>query len=516
MIQNQLLRWPDLVVMGLNFGVMIGIGVYCARKSKSADAYFLAGRSMPGWVVGFSLMATIVSSMTFLATPGFTYKEDWRYVPSCFMYFFSGLGALYLFMPFFRRGHVRSAYEYLERRFGIWARLYGAGGFFFYQIFRMGIILYAVCLPFETMSGISLPWLIVLFGILVATYTIAGGLEAVIWTDLLQGLALISGGIICLPIVTSLLPGGLSQILSEAYSDGKFSVGSTAFNWNEQTVWVITLVYLFLFFQVMCTDQMTVQRYISIRTDKEARKGLMIGVLMTMPVWIYFSFIGTALYVLYRNFPQPELGDLLAEQIFPYFILTEVPAGAAGFIISGLLAAAMSTLDSSINASAATLTTDFYRRLVAPHREERHYVRVGRWLSVVFGIIMIAVALLIHFTRTQTLMDLQTLLLSILSGGILSLFLLGFLTQRVGSRSALVATICTVSGICLWLFLDSSTGVQWMPGVTRYLPDKFWIIVFSNILLFGLGYILSRFWVGEAEKDLSNLTVWTRIESSRK
>ena len=306
-----------------------------------------------------------------------------------------------------------------------------------------------------------------------------------------------------------MIKGGLTQIFSEAQADGKFSVGNTAFTWNEQTVSVLMLLYFFLFLGFMCTDQMTVQRYLSMKSDREARKGLMIGVFLTVPVWVYFSFIGTAMYVLYKNFPRAELDQIVPEQVFPFFILTEVPAGAAGFILSGLLAAAMSTLDSSINASAATVTTDFYRRLMAPDRDERHYVKIGRWLLVVFGSLMIGLALLIHYSRSQTLMDLQTLLFSILSGGILSLFLVGFLTRRVNNRAALIATLCTFSGIFLWLFLDSAAGERLLPSVSGWLPEKSWIMVLSNLFLFVVAYGLSLLFGRRSQKDLWNLTLWT-------
>ena len=230
---------------------------------------------------------------------------------------------------------------------------------------------------------------------------------------------------------------------------------------------------------------------------------------MTIPVWFYFAFIGTVLYVYYKHFPAAELDSLVSEQAFPYFVLTQIPAGAAGFVLSGLLAAAMSTLDSGINASAATITNDFYRRFKKSVEDEQHYLKFGRWISVAFGVIMISVALFIHLARTQTLMDLQTLVFSILSGGLLSIFLLGFLTERVHSRAALIAAVCTVSGVCLWLFADSTTGTRLMPELEGMLPDKFWIVVFSNIFLFGLAYLLSFFLRPRETKDLQNLTVWT-------
>ncbi len=512
MVSQHLLRWPDLLAIAINLSVMVGIGIYSARRTNSADGYFLANRSMPGWIVGFSLMATIISSMTFLAVPGFTFEKDWRYMPAHFLYIIPAIIAYFLFMPYFRRGHVRSAYEYLELRFSTWARLYTAGSFLIFQMFRTGVILYAVCLPLGPMTGLPLHWIIIVLGILVASYTVAGGLEAVIYTDLLQSLALILGGLICIPLAIRLIPGGLSQVFSEAVADGKFSLGNTAMVWDEQTVWVLILVYQFTFFQLVCTDQNAVQRYIAMKTDRDAKHGLILSTIMIIPVWFYFAFIGTVLYVYYKYFPAPELDNLVSEQAFPFFILTQLPAGAAGFVLSGLLAAAMSTLDSGINASAATITNDFYRRFKKSIKDEQHYLKFGRWVSVGFGAIMILVALFIHFTRTQTLLDLQTLVFSVVSGGLVSIFLLGFLTVRVDSRAALIATLCTISTVCLWLFADSNAGTTLLPGLKQVLPNKFWIIVLSNLFLFTVAYSLSFLLGSKGGKNLRNLTVWTSSE----
>ena len=533
MLEDHLARWQDLVVIAVNLGIMVAIGVYCARKTHSADAYFLADRSMPGWVVGFSMMATIVSSMTFLALPGVTFYEDWRFMPAHFIYFIPAAVGYFLFMPFFRRGHVRSAYEYLELRFGIWARLYGAVAFLFHHMFRTGIILYTVSLAFQTMSGIPLPYVIVFLGVLVAVYTIAGGLEAVIYTDVLQGLALIAGGLICMPIVADLLPGGFGQMFTEASADDKFSIGSTALNFEEKTVWVIVLVYQFQFLQLMCTDQNMVQRYLAMKTDKGARQGFLLGTVLTIPVWFYFALVGTALYVFYKNFADPALDGAEPEAVFPYFIFTQIPAGVAGFVIAGLLAAAMSTLDSSINASAATLTTDFYRRFKPSAGDESHYLRVGRWFSVLFSINMIGVALLIHAMRTETLMDVQTVVYPVVSAGLLSLFLLGFLTVRVGTRPALIATASPIVLVGVWVTLTTEMGENlflqlagYLPGefgifgfdldfrrmaesLPSRLPNVFWIGVLPHLFLLLVGYILSLLFPRRSDKGLENLTIWT-------
>ena len=514
MPEEHLTRWPDLLVILISLGVMVAIGVYCARRTSSADGYFLAGRNMPGWVVGFSMMATIISSMTFLAIPGSTFHEDWRFMPAHFLYFIPAAVAYAVFMPFFRRGHIRTAYEYLELRFGAWARVYGAVAFLFYHMFRTGIILYVVSLAFQRMSGLELPYVICFFGVLVAAYTIAGGLQAVIYTDLLQGIALIVGGLICTPIVAMSLDGGMGQIFSEAAADGKFSVGSLAFSLDEKTMWVIILVYQFQFLQLVCTDQSMVQRYLSMKTDREARQGFVLGTILTVPVWLYFAFIGTALYVFYKNFPTTALDGAEPEEVFPYFILTQVPAGVAGFVIAGLLAAAMSTLDSSINASAGTLTNDFYRRFLPTDRDERYYLRLGRWFSVLFSIVMIGVALLIHFMRTETLMDVQTVVYPVVSAGLLSLFLLGFLTVRVGSPPALIATVLTVLLVAGWVVLTTEWGQQSYPAVAARLPNKFWIGVVPHVFLFAVGYLLSLVLRRNPDQDLGNLTIWTRSSAA--
>ena len=169
------------------------------------------------------------------------------------------------------------------------------------------------------------------------------------------------------------------------------------------------------------------------------------------------------------------------------------------------------TLDSSINASASAVTTDFYRRLISPSKREQHYVSFGRWISGGFGGVMIMLALVIHFTRTETLQDLQATLISVMSGGLLGLFLLGFLTKRVDSKSASIATIWTVLGV----FFDSEIGRQFSPGISHILPDKFWIIVLANSFLFLLGIGISCLSGRRALRDLTDLTVWTRNSANQ-
>jgi solute:Na+ symporter, SSS family len=510
---DSLLRLPDLLVVIISMVGILALGPIFSRKNKSSESYFLAGRSMPGWVVGFSLMATIISSMTFLATPGYTYQNNWIYMPTHFTYIIASLLAIMLFMPFFRKGHVNSAYEYLERRFGSWARYYAGGGFILFQISKAGIVLYAVSLPFQAMTGLPIPWFIIILGFVVGCYTIAGGLEAVIWADFIQSVIMIGGGLVCLPIIIMKLPGGFGQILEVGMTDHKFYMGDpTSFNIYERTFWVMILNHIFWYSHLMCTDQMAVQRYTAVKSDKEARNSIIVTIFSTIPIWVYFTFLGTALYVFYKVMPATGFDGMVAEQALPYFILTQLPVGVAGLVIAGLAAAAMSTLSSIVSATAQTMTTDFYRRIFVKNETETHYLKIGRRTSFLFTAISVLTALVIHWTRTSALVDIQQMCITILSGGLLGLFMIGFLTKRVDNFSALVATVLTIVSVIMWLFFKSDFGVSHFPQVEQKIPDNFMINVLSNTFIFAFAYLFSVIFRRKSKKDLHNLTIWTDNE----
>ena len=507
------IRLVDQIIIGLGFLLLLLIGGVCSRRSQTDEGYFLAGRSMPGWVVGFSMMATIISSMTFLAIPAFAFgKGNWRNCLAHFTYVPAILIAVSLFIPFYRSLRVSSAYEYLERRFGLWARLYAGGGFILFHFFRTGIVLYAVSLAIKSILQIddeSMPMIIIVAGILVSAYTIIGGLQAVIWTDVVQGVALMAGGLICLPVIVSQLPGGFGQLFSVGIEDNKFDLGTTEFTLSGKTLWAYMFAEFMVFLHLLGTDQTNVQRYAAAASDKAASRAAVIGCCLAIPTWTFFLFLGTCLYVFVKVVPETGLAQLDADQVFPRFILTQVPAGFAGFVLTGLLASAMSTLDSSINAVAATATTDFYKRLWVKDRDARHYANVGKLVSLLFSVAMISMACAIHFRRaSETLDDLQRMLLSILSGGLLSLFLLGFLTKRVDGRAAVIATVTTVVSVCGWLFMDTEFAKSLLPRLAAAMPNNYWVSTFANLLLFGVAYGVSLLIGSRYGRDLTGLTIW--------
>jgi solute:Na+ symporter, SSS family len=502
------IRPLDFFIVLLYFVAMMIIGWLCSKKNQDMDGYFLARGRMPGWVTGFSLMATLISSMTFIATPGFSFKENWRYMPANFSFIIAVCMAIYIFMPIFRGSNIPSAYEYLERRFGAWARYYAAAGYIVMQTVRLGLVTYTVSLTLQIITGCPLELIIILTGVVVVVYTVAGGLEAVIWTDMIQGIGLILGGLICLPVIVFALPGGFNQIITTAYADGKMSLGSMDFTFTKITFWVMIIPAIFN--QLWCVEQSTVQRYIAPKTDREAKKALWFGVLATIPIWIYFTFLGTAMYVFYKAFPEQTVNDMVPEQVLPYFILTKVPMGLAGIVIIGIVAAAQSTLSSSLNSAANIFTNDFYKRLIKLDKSESHYLKASKICSLVFGVLMITLAFVIYYIRSSTIQDLNTVLYHILSSGIFGLFVAGVLTRSVDGKSAGIATILTVIGVLLWLFFDTDYGRNSFPAIVTILPNKFWISTFANMFLFLIALLLSKINVTQNKIcNIDNLTIFT-------
>ncbi len=509
------IRLLDQLVVAAGFAVLILIGWRSSRSSQTDEGYFLAGRSMPGWVIGFSLMATIVSSVTFLALPAFAYGDgNWRNFVSHFGYIPAIAIAVHLFIPMYRSTRVSSAYEYLERRFGLWARMYAAGTFVLFHFIRTGMVLYAVSLAIQSILRTgedSVPAIIVVGGVLVSIYTVVGGLRAVIWTDVFQGIALIGGGLLCLPIILSQIPGGFSELIRVAAADNKFYLGDPTLTLQGKTLWAYLFAEFMILMHLMGTDQTNVQRYAAAASDKAAAQGAWIGCWLSVPTWSYYLFLGTCLYVYIKVVPGTGLEGLPPDAVFPRFILTQVPAGLGGFVLSGLLASAMSTLDSSINATAATVTTDFYKRLWVKDGDPIHYGNVGKLVSLLFSLVMITTACGIHFYRvSETLDDLQRMLLSVMSGGLLSLFLVGFVTLRVNSRAAMMATFVTVLSVAGWLFMDTPLGRGLFPGLAAAMPDNFWVSTFANLLLFGIAYFASLLMDSREQGNLAGLTIWRK------
>ncbi|HEX5788364.1 MAG TPA: sodium:solute symporter [Woeseiaceae bacterium] len=508
----------DIAVLTAYLGAMAAMGWYFSRGNVSTEDYFLGGRSFRGWVIGLSMVGTSISSVTFLAYPADAYKTAWlRFLPNLMMPLAVFIAA-YVFLPFFRRGRITSAYEYLEGRFGPSIRVYAASAFILAQLVRVSLILYLVSLVVHEMTGLAPVHCIVVSGVFVAFYTVVGGFRAVIWTDVIQTIVLLAGGVVCLAVIVGQLPGGLAQIFAVGIAEGKFAAAELVdgrlnpVGWDlslsEKTVTMMLLLGLVTWLTEYSSNQNVIQRYCASASAREARKAMLVCVGVSVPTWAFFMFLGTSLFVFFQVYPSVEAGEILtgvrkAEQILPYFVIHHLPAGITGLLIAAALAAAMSSLDSSINAISTVGIVDIYRRHLAPARPDAHYLRVAWGIAAAAAVAMIGGAVLLAESDTKTLQDTGAILTSLLGGGLLGLYLLGFLTRRGDARAAGLGIVATL--LFTGWTLASSYAI--LPVALTFPFDLYYTGIIGNLVMFAVGFLLGSL-LPRRGRELANLTVW--------
>ena len=513
------LHWLDITTLVIYFGILVAMGIYFSRKNTNTEEYFVGGRSFSGWIIGLSMVGTAISSVTFLAFPADAFKTAWlRILPGFTLPLAIIIGA-YFFLPFYRRTKIISAFEYLENRFGPSVRTYGAITFMIGQLVRVSMILYLLSLLVQEIIGLDPVVSILVAGIFVAIYTIIGGIDAVIWTDVLQTIMLVFGGVIVLGVIVYELPGGFSQIFEIALRDGKMAFAdwkdgnvlpvSWGFSLSEKTALMMLFVGMTEWLQEYTSNQNNIQRFAAAKSIREARKAMFVS-FINVPIWAFYFFLGTSLYVYFQVFPTPETGEMLngvrkAEHIMPYFIVNNLPPGIAGLVIAAAAAAAMSSLDSSINSISTVGVHDIYRRLWRKDRNDRHYLRIAWTLATVASIIMIGGAIILSRTETKTLQDASVILISLLMGGVTGLYMIGFLTRVGNERTAWVGILLTFT-FSLWTIL-SGQGVlpDWMSAPF----DLYYTGFIGNIVMFATVFMVASL-VSRKKRNLTNLTVWTQ------
>ena len=512
------MHWLDILVMVMYFSGLALMGVHFSRKNTSTEEYFVGSRSFSGWVIGISLVGTAVSSITFLAYPADAFKTTWiRFTPN-FVLLIAVFIAAYVFLPFFRRGKITSAYEYLEDRFGPSIRVYGALTFIFSEIIRTSIILYLLSLVIHEITGINTDMAIVIAGAFVAIYTVIGGIDTVIWTDVIQVIVFVLGGILCLGVIIHALPGGLEQIFSVALSESKIAFAemvdgqvkpvSWDISFHQKTATMMLVYGLFNWLKHYCANQTVIQRYVSVKSDREARKAMFLAAFIRVPVWAFFFFLGTSLYVYFQVFPVAEAakmlsGELKAEQVLPFFIINYLPPGLSGLVLAAALAAAMSSLDSSINAISTVSIVDIYRRHLVKKRDDKHYLHMAFLFATVSGILMIVGAIILLHTETRTIEHAAIVLVSIFTGGMLGIYLLGFLTKKGDARAVGVGIVFSII-FTIWIVLSDR---QVLPEALTFPFEIYYTAILVNTAMFIVGYFTALLFP-KRTKDLRNLTLW--------
>jgi len=447
-------RAGDIFAIILYFAGIIGVGIWTTKKIKGSDDFFIGGRAMPGWAVGLSLLGTAISSVTFLAYPGAAFAGNWsRLLPGLTLPI-AAFAGIFFFIIFYRRSGFVSAYEYFEKRFGGWGRSYASFVYVLFSIYRIGTVLFLLALPLQVLTGLSLPSIIIIIGILVTLYTLMGGLEAVIWTDVVQTILLVLGGILTVVIIFTKVDGGMFGVLKYAADAGKFKI-TTSWNFDltRDTFWMFVITGIIGNIQEFSTDQIKIQRYLAPKTDGEAKRAALTVGLGCIPVWALFMFIGTCIWVFYQHHLGLLPAGMRADEVYPHFILTQLPEGLGGFIIAAVMAAAMSIIDSGMNAGATVVTIDWYKKFFVKDRDDKHYLATGRVVTLFLGGLGIFAAYELSLMETKTFLDLAFFFGAVFSAGLGGFFLLGFFFKRANSQGAKIGV---AAGVVMILWLTAS------------------------------------------------------------
>jgi len=503
----------DMIIIAVYIGAIIVIGSYFGLKNGDSDHFVKAGGKLPGWAVGLSIFGTYLSSNTFIGVTGKAFGEDWNsFVFSLSLPIAAWIASKY-FVPFYRKsGHI-SAYEHMEQRFGSWARIYMDIGYLLTQLARMGSIMFGVGIVIQAFINIPLAYIIIIMGVLVTLYTLLGGIQAVIWTDVVQSIILTAGAFLVLILLTIDVPGGMIGIIEYGMDYNKFSLGKMSFSFNHSTFWVVMLYGLFINLNNFGIDQNFIQRYHAADSMKSARNSVWLAAKLYLPVSMVFFFIGTGLWVYYDQ--NPELIDPLrervrietkvdqslettnqstildtdiADRVFPEYMIQRLPVGLTGLLIAALFAAAMSSIDSSLNSSATILWADFFKKYIRKKPTEKSSILVLRINTLVWGLLgtLVGVALI----GTKSILDTWWQLSGIFAGGMLGLFLLGIIVRKATHAIALTSVFIGLL-VIIWM---NFPGI--IPDNLSYLKNPFhtnMIVVIGTLTIFLTGLLITGF-----------------------
>ncbi|MBL6644333.1 MAG: sodium:solute symporter [Flavobacteriaceae bacterium] len=435
-----MLPFFDILVIVIYFLLISGLGYYYSKRQKNTEDFFRGGQRIPFWAAGISIFGTALSPITFMAIPAKTYSTDWSYFLLNMSIFLSLPLVILLFIPYYRQKKLNTPYEYLEIRFSSIIRLLGSCCFILYQIGRIGVILFLPSIALNLVTGVDIFLCIALMGGVSLIYTLMGGIEAVIWTDVVQVFVLMGGVSLSLILIIIDTENGFSGIIEQAKIYGKFNAFDLTLSLKEPTVWVMLFGGFFINLTTYGTDHTMVQRYLVTPTQKEAQKSLWIGALLTIPATFIFFFMGTALFVFYQVNPSALNNNFINnDAIFPWYIVSQLPGGVSGILIAAIFAAAMSSLSSSMNSGAASFSADVYDRYgFVWHKDP---LKMARWTTLCIGMMGILFALFMATADIKSLWDQFNKILGLIFGSLGGVFMLGLLTKKANTKGVLIGIV---------------------------------------------------------------------------
>ena len=475
----------DLGVIVVYLGAVTAFGMHFRKKQNTLKGYFLAGNTIPWWAISLSIVAAETSTLTIISVPGMAYEKDFGFLQLVIGYLIGRVIISLVLIPQYFRGDLVTAYQLIERRFGQRLRTLTAGVFLITRAAAEGVRVFAVAIVVRIALGNLLGGFsdldrdvaaIALVTTLTLIYTIQGGMAAVIWTDVVQLTVYLTGTLVGLFTILHLVPGGWPTVRSVAAEAGKFRV--FYFSWNfyaNYTFWSGVIGGAFLTTASHGTDQLIVQRLLSARSERQSKIALLASGVMVLFQFSLFLLVGAMLYAFYRIFP-PLVKFSQTDTIFPAFVVTHMPHGISGLLISAILAAAMANLSAALYSLSSTTMVDFYLRL-DPGATERRRLFLSRAATVAWGTVLFALAMVAR--RSGRVLEVGLSIASVAYGSLLGVFLLGVLTRKATERGAMVGMLC---GFLLNIYLWQCTRVPFT-----------WYVAMGSVTTFGIGYGASFF-----------------------
>ena len=504
------LRSSDYLTMFLYMGLVVAIGIICSRKKgQSTEDYLLGGRKMPWWAIGISYYVSLLSTLSLVAVPGEAFNHGVSMIVASFIMPFASILGFFVFVRFYFRAKSFTPYTYLENRFSVGIRTLAAGLFWVMRIMYLAVVLYSCSKIFEGASGWPAWFSIILVGVIGIAYTTFGGLQAVVWTDVVQFVVLVGGLIIILLVCIMKVPDGITGIIDYSFShergfeyfkDSRFYSLSPFIRLN---LWVIIISAISSEMFNNACDQISIQRLLSTSSYGQAKKSLFTYAFIALPWGLVMYLVGLAIFVFYAQ--NPAGVELSGDTALFRFISTELPSPVPGIIISAMLAAVMSTLDSGINSLATVATKDFYLRIARPQASEKQQVSFSKIMTVVIGLFAVGFSLLIASVNTnieQSMMEVASLWFAYFNV-VWPTFLLGVTSCRISSKhivACIIVSWLVTTCMIIWFLQTRGTDHE-LSFMLISLPGMLTMIV--------LGYILALFSKPVATGKTDGLTLWT-------
>ncbi len=452
----------DYAIVGVYLiGVTITGSIIAGRQKSSRD-YFLGGKHMSWWSVGFSIVASETSTLTFISIPGLAYKGNMHFLQLAIGYFIGRLLVSIVFIPAYYKGDLETAYDFLGKRFGLALRRFTSTVFIITRVLASGVRLFATAIPVHLITGLSYPASIFLIGSFTLIYTYLGGLKAVVAMDVVQLFIYLSGAAASMFLIINQLPNGWDDVIQFATAHGanKFQIFNP--NWGDSFIGFLSSPYTlvggvlggtFLTMASHGTDQLLVQRLLGCKSRADSQRALMLDATFIVLQFAFFLLLGLCLFAFYGGVPFEQLGLKSSDEIFPKFIVENLPTGFAGLVIAGVLASAMGTLSSSISSLASSTLFDLFKMSKRGRAlDERKEIVWSKVFTFLWGIVLIGGAML--FTDTKNpVVELGLKIASFTYGGLLGTFFLGLFFKRTNQRDAFIGFIAgLLVMVCVLLF----------------------------------------------------------------